>query len=314
MVTPLTPTGRLDIEGTTRIINHLIQGSVSGIFILGTTGEGLSVSLSIREELIRRACQQARGLVPVLVGISSTCMEESLQLARMASENGADAVVATPPFYILPSQSELSEYLGTLALQLPLPLFLYNMPSLTSISWELNTVRRAMENSKIIGIKDSSGDMKYFQYLCEMGKQRADWSIFMGSEELLVPAIHAGSHGGVSGGANVFPRLYSALYEAAEDRNDHRTAILLPLAKQIQKLLFPFSCGVDDGIRRIKTALSCLGLCGIATAPPLRRSGEEECEIMKPKITSLTEEIARVLTPASPIALNGMHHRKISVE
>jgi dihydrodipicolinate synthase/N-acetylneuraminate lyase len=314
MVTPLTPSGRLDADGTARVIEHLIQGAASGIFILGTTGEGQSVSLSIREELTRITCRQVRGRVRVLVGVSSTCMDESLQLARLACDFGADAVVATPPFYILPSQAELCDYLAAMVSQLPLPLVLYNIPSLTCISWELGTVRRAMENRNIIGIKDSSGDMKYFQYLCELGKQRSDWSIFMGSEELLVPAIHAGAHGGVAGGANVFPRLYSALHQAADARNDLQTERLLPVAKQIQRLLFSFSQGVDDGIRRIKAAMSCLGLCGTATAPPLRRVSEEERKIMRPKMDAISEEIARTLSVPPPTALRGTHIGKVCVD
>jgi 4-hydroxy-tetrahydrodipicolinate synthase len=214
----------------------------------------------------------------------------------MACEHGADAVVAMPPSYIPPTSSELGEYLNVLVSRLPLPLFLYNMPALTRITWDLSLVRSAMDNPRIYGIKDSSGDMKYFQYLCEMGKQRSDWCIYMGAEELLIPAVHAGAHGGVSGGANVFPQLYASLHQAAEIRNDRRTAALLPLAKQVQKILFPFSSGIGDGIRRIKSALACLGLCGSATAPPLRQSNEEEVDIIRPQIAALAREIADALT------------------
>jgi dihydrodipicolinate synthase/N-acetylneuraminate lyase len=314
MVTPLTESGCLDIEGTERLIDHLLTGSVAGLFLLGTTGEGLSLSIPIREELIRRTCQQVSGRIPVLVGISSTCMEESLQMARMACENGADAVVATPPFYILPTASELGEYLNALVSQLPLPLFLYNMPALTRITWDLNLVRSAMENPKIIGIKDSSGDMKYFQYLCGMGNQRPDWAIYMGSEELLVPAIHAGAHGGVSGGANVFPSLYAALHQNAENRNDRQTAAFLSLAKQVQQLLFPFSSGIGDGIRHIKSALAVLGLCGNATAPPLHRLSAEKCEALKPQIDALQREITGALAVHELSPPHGTHFRKLSID
>jgi dihydrodipicolinate synthase/N-acetylneuraminate lyase len=307
MVTPLTPSGKLDVDGLERLIEHLLAGPVSGLFLLGTTGEGMSLSLSIREELVQRTCRQVDGRIPVLVGISSACMAESIQMARFACENGADAVVAMPPFYIQPTQYELADYLGALVPLLPLPLFLYNMPAITTVCWDLNTVRRAMDEPKIIGVKDSSGDMKYFQYLCDMAKERPDWTILIGPEELLLPAMNAGGHGGISGGANVFPQLYVALHKAAQAGNEARVESLLTLARHIQKLIFPFSCGIRDGVRRVKAALECLGICGGATASPLRRASDEERESMRLHISALSREIAAALAQNSAPSLNGTH-------
>jgi 4-hydroxy-tetrahydrodipicolinate synthase len=307
MVTPLTPAGGLDVEGLERLVEHLLAGPVAGLFLLGTTGEGMSLSQPVREELIRRTCRLVGGRVPVLSAISSLCLADSLQMARFACDNGIDAVVATPPFYILPSQAELVEYMNTLVAHLPLPIFLYNMPAITRVCWELSTVRRAMENPKILGIKDSSGDMKYFQYLCDQGKQRADWTILVGPEELLIPAMRAGGHGGISGGANVFPQLYVALQKAAQVRNEQRTEALLLLARHVQKLFFPFSCGIGDGIRRIKAGLACMDICGNTTAPPLRRLSEEEREVMIPQLSALSREIEAALSPTLASAHNGVH-------
>jgi 4-hydroxy-tetrahydrodipicolinate synthase len=314
MIAPLTASGKLDVEGLERLVDHLLAGSVDGLFLLGTTGEGLSLSVSIREELIRRTCRQVAGRIPVLAGISSSCLEESVEMAQFAGENGADALVAMPPFYILPTQAELAEYLDQLVPRLPLPVFLYNMPAITTVTWELNTVRRAMDNPRILGVKDSSGDMKYFQYLCDLAKERKDWTILVGPEELLLPAMRAGGHGGISGGANVFPRFYTAFYEAAHAENEARIESLTVLARRIQKLLFPFPCGIRDGVRRIKAALECLGICGGATAPPLRRSTDEERESIRPSISALSREINAALEQNAPHALNGAHFRGLAAK
>jgi 4-hydroxy-tetrahydrodipicolinate synthase len=149
--------------------------------------------------------------------------------------------------------------------------------------------------------------MKYFQYLCDMAKERPDWTILIGPEELLIPAMRAGGHGGISGGANVFPQLYVALHKAAQAGNEARIESLLALARHIQKLLFPFSCGIRDGVRRIKAALECLGVCGGATASPLLRAGDEERESMRLQISALSREIAAALAQNPAHALNGAH-------
>jgi len=162
MITPLRGRDELDAAGLERLIEHILAGGVSGLFILGTTGEGPSLSYRVREQLIERTCRQVAGRVPVLVGITDTAFVESLNGARWAADAGADAVVVAPPYYLPEGQPELQEYLDHLLPELPLPLFLYNMPALTKVSFELATVRRAMDDPRIVGLKDSSGNMIYF--------------------------------------------------------------------------------------------------------------------------------------------------------
>ena len=92
--------------------------------------------------------------------------------------------------------------------ELPLPLFLYNMPALAKVSFELDTVRHAMDDPRIVGLKDSSGNMDYFAGAAALLEHRPDWSLLIGPEERLMEAIQSGGHGGVAGGANLFPALY----------------------------------------------------------------------------------------------------------
>ena len=93
MVTPLRGRDELDLPGLERLIEHILKGGVSGLFILGTTGEGPSLSYHLRRELIQRTCRQVQGRVPVLVGITDTAFVESLDLARHAAAAGADALI-----------------------------------------------------------------------------------------------------------------------------------------------------------------------------------------------------------------------------
>src|SRR5512140_1176965 len=110
MVTPLLDRDQLDLDGLERLTDHILSGGVSGLFILGTTGEGPSLSYRLRGELIRRVCQPVKNRVPVLVGITDTAFVESVNLARAAAQAGADAVVVAPPYYLPEAQPELLEY------------------------------------------------------------------------------------------------------------------------------------------------------------------------------------------------------------
>src|SRR5579863_2484668 len=214
MVTPLRGRDELDLPGLERLIEHILSGGVNGLFILGTTGEGPSLSYQLRRDLIQRVCQQVNNRVPILVGITDTAFVESFNIAHSAADSGASAVVLAPPYYLPEAQPELHEYLEHLVPELPLPLYIYNMPALTKVHFELDTVRRAMDEPRIIGFKDSSGDLDYFKKAADLAKQhRPDWPVLIGPEEKLFDALQAGGHGGVSGGANLFPKLYVRLVE-----------------------------------------------------------------------------------------------------
>lgn len=105
-----------------------------GLFILGTTGEAQSISYRLRHEMIKETCRINAGRLPVLVCISDTSIVESIHLAHVGAECGASAVVSAPPYYFAPGQPELAEFYEDLIPQLPLPIFLYNMPSHTKVN------------------------------------------------------------------------------------------------------------------------------------------------------------------------------------
>ncbi|MCX6927721.1 MAG: dihydrodipicolinate synthase family protein, partial [Verrucomicrobia bacterium] len=261
MVTPLRGRDELDLAGLERLIEHILKGGVSGLFILGTTGEGPSLSYHLRRELIQRTCRQVQRRVPVLVGITDTAFVESLDLARHAAAAGADALVLAPPYYLPEGQPELQEYLVHLVAELPLPLFLYNTPKLTKVQYGLEALRRAMDLPRILGLKDSSKDMSYFQDVVGLLEHRPDWSLLIGPEELLADALLAGGHGGVPGGANLFPSLYVQLCVATRNGDVSRSRQLHAQVMQISNSLYQIGHYPSAVIKGIKCALACLGIC-----------------------------------------------------
>ena len=292
MVTPLSGRDTLDLAGLERLIEHILAGGVSGLFILGTTGEGPSLSYRLRAEFIQRVCQQVKHRVPVLVGITDTAFVESVNVARISADAGADAVVLAPPYYLPEGQPELQEYLDHLVPELPLPLFIYNMPALTKVSFELETVRRAMDEPRILGLKDSSGNMVYFHRAAGLLQHRPDWSLLIGPEEMLLDSVIAGGHGGVNGGANLFPKLYVKLYEAARAGDLARARQLHAGVMRVSNSLYRIGRHPSAIIKGLKCALNCLGVCDDFMAEPFHRFRTDERNVVRQHLQELERELA----------------------
>ncbi len=271
MITPLVDRDTLDAPGLEQLIEHLLAGGVHGLFILGTTGEAPSLSYRLRRELVDRVCRQVAGRVPVLVGVTDTSFVESINLARHSADTGAQAVVLAAPYYFPAGQAELLEYVEDITAEMPLPVFLYNMPSHTKLSFELETLRRALDLPGIVGIKDSSAQMIYFHQVRRLAAARPEFSLLVGPEELLAESVLAGAHGGVNGGANLFPRLYVELYEAASARQLDRAAELHAQVMRLGETIYAVGKHRSAFIKGLKCALSCLGVCDDFMAEPFHR-------------------------------------------
>jgi len=287
MVTPLLDRDTLDVDGLQRLIEHILDGGVHGLFILGTTGEAPSLSQRLRYELIEHVCEQVKGRVPVLVGITDTCFVESVNIACRARDAGAQAVVLAPPYYFPAGQGELLEYLEHLMPELPLPLFLYNMPSYTKLVFEPETVRAAAAITGIVGIKESSGDMVYFRRLLSLLKKQPGFSLLIGQEELLAEAVAAGAHGGVCGGANLVPQLYVDLYNAACSKELSAVEALHKKVMQISAAIYGVGKYESSYLKGLKCALSCLGICNDFLAEPFHRFRRSERNIIRRHIKKL---------------------------
>jgi 4-hydroxy-tetrahydrodipicolinate synthase len=268
VLTPLLDRDTLDRAAFERLLEHLITGGSSALFILGSTGEAPGLSYRLRREVVDRACAAAGSRIPILAGITDTSFIESLRAAEYAARAGASGLVLSPPFYYTLSQSAFLGYLERLTSELPLPLYLYNMPSYTKLVISPETVRIAATLPNIYGLKDSSGDRSYFRACASAVAGQPDFALLAGVEEVLAEMVGEGAHGGVCGGANLFPELYVQLYEAAA-RGDRG------MVSRLQEIVMAVSTGVytigDPGssyLRGLKTALSILGIGNGIMAEP----------------------------------------------
>lgn len=281
LATPLASIDALDVPGLERLVEHVLRGGAHGLFILGTTGEGPALSYRLRRELIERVCAQVGTRVPVLVGITDSAYIESLQMAEISAKAGASAVVAATPFYFRFGQGDILRLIESLAKDSSLPLFLYNQPELTKISFEPETVARAAEIPNVVGVKDSGGKIGYIkQVLSLIGSRHPEFSVLVGPESLLAEALLLGAHGGVPGGANIFPDLPVRLYQAFVDGRREEMQELQVKMIEIGAPIWNIGEEEPAFLGRLKGALAVLGLCsGLPTWPYRQVTADEESKI-----------------------------------
>ena len=287
LVTPLRKDGSLDDEGLEKMIEHCIGGGVHGLFVLGTTGEGPSLSYSMRRHVVRKTCDGVRGRIPVLVGITDSAFAQSVALEEDSRRAGASAVVVAPPPYFATGQAELLEYLERLAAACRLPILLYNMPSHTKVMIKPSTAVQAALIEGIVGLKDSSCDMVYFHIVKRLLEGFSRFSLLIGPEELLGEAVIFGAHGGVCGGANLYPELYVALYKAARKGDLESVRELHEKVIDISRSLYTVGTHDSSAIKGLKCALSLKGLCAPYMAEPFHHFEERERTIVRDRMVAL---------------------------
>ncbi len=270
LVSPLTADMALDVSALEKLMARVVEGGVQGVLLLGTTGEAPSLSLPVKRELIRHGCGLVGDRVAKLVGITTPCLEETLALAHLAADTGADAVLLTAPYYFAIGQSELEAWCRRVVRGSPAPVMLYNMPGNTKVPFEPDTVGRLCDEPGIIGLKDSSGDLAYLARCMEhIRGARPDWSVLVGPERLLVDTLELGGSGCTSAGAMLQPREWAAVYETHRDgRADEARRLQDALLVQIDAIFRTVS---GDGYvpRTLKAALALLGIGSGQVAPPL---------------------------------------------
>jgi 4-hydroxy-tetrahydrodipicolinate synthase len=294
VLTPLLDRDTLDTAAFERLLEHLISGGASALFILGSTGEAPGLSYRLRREVVDRACAVAGTRIPILVGITDTSCVESQSAADYAAKAGASGLVLSPPYYYNLSQAAFLGYLERLTPLLPLPVYLYNIPGLTKLVIAPETVSAASKLPNVYGLKDSSGDRLYFKACKDAVAGQPLFSLLGGVEEILADLIAAeGAHGGVCGGANLFPQLYVDLYTAAS-RGDRDTVA------RLQKIVLAISAGVytvgDSGsayLRGLKTAASILGIGNGVMAEPYHSLTPEERGTIARALSGIKELLAQ---------------------
>lgn len=268
VVTPLTGKRTLDQEAFLRIIDHLITGGASGLFLLGSTGEWVSLPPAVCNEVVAHGVKGANGRLPVFVNVSDNSVVELHRKAEDAAVAGADFLVISPPSYFAMTQDELRRFFELAIEGIPLPVLLYNAPQYASTAIAPETVAALAGHDHIVGIKDSSGDLDYLGRLIQI-RPPSGFTILTGSELQLWESFQMGSQGGVCGGANLFPRLYTDFFNAIQAGDPDRIKQFQGLINRVHEEVYDGFSTTLSHIIGLKYLMELRGLCRSAMALPV---------------------------------------------
>lgn len=297
LVTPLRSDAAVDGTALERLIAYVTDAGVAGLFVLGSTGEAASLSIEMRCSLAGSIAHAARGSVPTIVNVSDTAFDHTLRIADEAARNGAFAVALSPPCYFTLDQQQLEAYTRHFCEKSPLPVFLYNIPQFAHTAFEPQTVCNLAESGNVIGLKNSNGSLEYLRTVQAGLKNRHDFSLLVGNEETLLPALEIGADGGVCGGANLFPHIFVQLFKATAAGRHADAERLHRMVAQVSEAVYRVGASETSYLRGLKRALARLELIEDVLAEPLQNfdpAEKAELDARFDRVREAVREIAEI--------------------
>jgi dihydrodipicolinate synthase/N-acetylneuraminate lyase len=213
---PLDQNGNINEPELRRYIDWLIAKGVHGLYPNGSTGEFTRFTPEERRRIVQIVCEQAAGRVPVLAGAAEANVRETLKACEAYSGFGARAVAIVSPFYYKLCPESVYAYFREIALNSPIDVTLYNIPMFAS-PIDVPTIKRLSEFPRIVGIKDSSGDLAFMlRMIAAVRPIRPDFTFMTGWEAVMVPMLVAGCDGGTHASSGIVPELTRKLYDLVQ--------------------------------------------------------------------------------------------------
>ena len=210
LVTPLTPDGQLDAKSAERLIEHLYQKGVGGLYVTGSTGEGIYLDFEIRKRIVEIACRLSKGRGNVIVHVGAIQGAKAAELAIHAGKVGADAVSSIPPFAGGYSFDEVKAFYADLAKQSPLPVVAYYIPGLTGQHHSIVNLASLLKLPNIAGFKFTDPNFYTMQRL--LTRFSSEQVLYNGQDEALALGLQVGAHGGIGTTYNFMPELIMEIF------------------------------------------------------------------------------------------------------
>ena len=274
MVTPVTKEGALDTDAVVRIIEFFAQSGVSPL-LMGTTGEGNSVSQADGLLFVETAVKAARQRITIYAGLTGNCFSEQLRQAEAYTKAGADVIVATLPTYYALTPEQMENYYRHLADAITGPLMLYNILATTHMSIPVDVIRRLADHPNIVGLKDSERDLERMAQCIEIAKGREDFCYFCGWAAQSAHSLELGGDGIVPSTGNYVPEMFQQLYEAAVAGDMTTANRLQDETNEIAKI-YQKDRMLGQSLTALKVMMQTKGLCEPWMLMPLTRLTEEE--------------------------------------
>jgi len=270
-VTPFKRSGQVDAEALRSCVRFWLENGVSGLVPCGSNGEAPYLSRQERINVVKTVIEEVDGKAPVIAGTGSMSTGETVKFTRDAADLGADAALVVTPFYFKLSYKEILEHYRQVSESVDIPIVIYNVPKFTGVSLEPSVIEKLADNEKIIGLKDSSGNVSALIETIRLAGDKI--SVLAGAADVALPSLQAGGRGAVLAVANVFPALCSLLYQAFKNKRYEDASRLQNQLSFVNEVLVRRF----NQISAIKEAMRLRGLpSGLPRKPALPLDTEEK--------------------------------------
>ncbi len=253
LITPFTKDGsKVDETAYRQLIRFCIDTlEVDGMLAAGTTGEFTSLSLDEHKDVLRIAVEEAAGKAFVLAGTGAPSTKTTLELTKYAESVGADACLVVTPYYLRPTMRGLYEHYRLIA-EVGLPVVLYNIPQATGLHMPWQIVEDLAEIENIVGIKDSSGELK--QILAILEKVGTKIKVLVGHDEVTFPGFASGCAGCILASAQLIGDIWKDMLQKTHDGKIAEASALQLKVQKLARLI------VGSGAVGVKAGLKMMGV------------------------------------------------------
>ncbi|MEK6959365.1 MAG: 4-hydroxy-tetrahydrodipicolinate synthase [archaeon] len=255
IVTPFESDGKVDYKALKNLIEYNISGGVSGIVVMGTTGESPTLDHEEHQKVIKFVIDEVKKRVNVIAGTGSNATSEAIKLTEFAKKAGADAALLMNPYYNTPTQQGQYLHFKAVADSTKIPILIYNIQGRTGVNLETPTLLRLINDCEnIVGVKEASGNIEQIKSVIEVAPE--NFCVLSGDDKLTLDVIKAGGDGIISVASNIVPDRISKMTKAALEGK-------IKEAEEMNKELIPLygACFYETNPLPIKFMLAQKGMC-----------------------------------------------------
>jgi 4-hydroxy-tetrahydrodipicolinate synthase len=277
LVTPFNYDKSVDYKGLENLLNHVIDGGIDYLVLMGTTGESVTLSKGEKVAVVDFCKKINNSRIPVVLGIGGNNTMQVVEDIKSANLDGIDAILSVSPAYNKPSQEGIYQHYKMISGNCPLPIIVYNVPGRTALNISAETtLRLANDFDNIVAVKEASGDIDQIMNIIK--NKPSDFVVLSGDDGLTLPMIHMGAEGVISVIGQSHPKDYSDMVSFGLSGNQE-------VANQLHNKLYDFYVPLyaEGNPVGIKACLELLGICKSQVRLPLF----EASDTIKNKLKSL---------------------------
>ena len=274
--------GNVSTQATKDFVEYLIGKGVSGLYVGGSSGECIYLSVEERKQTLEAVMEVAKGRIAIIAHVACNNTKDSQELARHAESLGVDAIAAIPPIYFRLPERAIAKYWNDISAAAPNTDFvIYNIPQLAGVALTLSLFDEMLKNPRVIGVKNSSmpiQDIQMFKRQAAINNKEV--VVFNGPDEQFVGGRIIGADGGIGGTYGVMPELFvklNSLIESGDFENAGK------LQDDIDEVIYTM-CSANGNMYAVAKAalkkLSGLDLGGVR-APLLNLADGDESVVEK---------------------------------